>query len=281
MEIRIHLPRPLVTVTLLALGGLWYAGILSIHLPNTPLKGDALGGTPTATLITDARKDINREQVTQAVLAQREEILRYNVETLERLALETKTPEDIERLRQARTVLLGVLKEKSQSERLLLLSLQQLWDAEGTAYQTENVIGDRVLRWPVRPTLGLSATFDDTSYEKLFGFPHHAIDIPVGQGTEIRAPDGGTVAKVSLNGLGYSYIVLEHEGGLQTIYGHVTDATVQEGQTVRLGDVIGHTGGEPGTTGAGLTTTGPHLHFAVRKNGVLVDPLKYLPTIRK
>lgn len=280
MEIRIHLPRPVITLSLTAIFGLWYAGIITIHLPNTSLKGDALGGTTPATVITDARKDINREQVTQAVLAQKEEIFRYNVETLERLALTTKTSEDIEKLRQARLILLSIIKEKTQSEKLLLLSLQQLWDAEGTAYQTDGVIGDRVLRWPVTPLLGLSATFEDSAYEQRFGFPHHAIDIPVDQGSEIKAPAEGTVLNISMNGLGYSSIVLEHEGGLQTVYGHITDATVHVGEAVQLGEVIGHTGGEPGTLGAGLTTTGPHLHFAVRKDGALVDPMKYLPTIK-
>ena len=89
------------------------------------------------------------------------------------------------------------------------------------------------------------------------------------------------VLKVALNGLGYSYIVLQHEAGLQTIYGHVSDASVQEGTRVTTGEIIGHSGGEPGTLGAGLTTTGPHLHFAVRKDNVLVDPLQYLPTLSR
>lgn len=281
MEIRIHLPRPILTLTAVGVVLLWATGIITIHLPGNSLKGDALGGEHPAAVVTDARLDINREQVTQAVLAQKEEILRYTLDVLEREALTTKTPEDIKKLNDARTVLLGIIKERDQSEKLLLLSLQQLWDAEGTAYKTEGVIGDRVLLWPVMPTLGLSATFEDSEYEKRFGFPHHAIDIPADQGSDIKAPAEGVVTKVSLNGLGYSYIVLEHEGGLQTIYGHVTDATVHEGEKVAMGETIGHTGGQPGTVGAGLTTTGPHLHFAVRKDGVLVDPLKYLPTIRK
>ncbi len=276
MEIRIHIPRPMLMITAATLVVLWYTGILEIHWPGGPLRGDVIGGETPAAVITDARKDINRQQVTQAVLAQREEILRYNVEVLEREALKTNTPEDIERLREARTVLLSVIKDRDQSEKLLLLSLQQLWDAEGTLYRSDGMLGDRVLLWPVKPLLGLSATFEDAAYEKRFGFPHHAIDIPTDQGTEIKAPAAGVVLKVALNGLGYSYIVLEHENGLQTIFGHITDATVKTGDTVQAGEVIGHSGGEPGTLGAGLTTTGPHLHFAVRKDGVLVDPMQFL-----
>lgn len=279
MEIRIHIPRPMFWMTIVAALVLWGTGIIEIHWPGQSLRGELVGGERPASAIADARRDINRQQVTQAVLSQREEIYRYNVEVLERAALETKTPEDIEKLKNARSVLLSIIRERDQSEKLLLLSLQQLWEAEGTAYRTEAAIGDRVLLWPVEPSLGLSATFEDAGYEQRFGFPHHAIDIPVPQGTAIKAPAGGTVLKVALNGLGYSFIVLEHENGLQSVFGHIIDATVQIGDRVGVGQIIGHSGGEPGTMGAGPLTTGAHLHFAIRKDGVLVNPMEYLPSI--
>ncbi|HRH93900.1 MAG TPA: M23 family metallopeptidase, partial [Candidatus Peribacteria bacterium] len=132
------------------------------------------------------------------------------------------------------------------------------------------------LQWPVEPKYGISAHFEDDAYEAKFGMPHHAVDIPTEQGTVIRAPADGVVAKVSLNGLGYSYIAVDHAGGVQTIYGHVTASLVQEGDKVRTGSPIGLTGGRPGSEGAGLLTTGPHLHFAVRQDGALVDPEQYL-----
>ena len=108
---------------------------------------------------------------------------------------------------------------------------------------------------------------------------HHAIDIPTEQETDIRAPRNGTVLKVVDNGLGYSYIVLEHPDGMQTIFGHISKSLVQEGDAVHIGQIIAKSGGTPGTQGAGLLTTGPHLHFAVKVNGVLVDPLKYMPKL--
>ena len=278
MEVRIHLPRPLLTLGLLAVGLLWWNGILTVHWPTAGVQADGTGGEHPASVIRGARQDIDRERVKQAVLAQREEILRYNLDLLEASALNTKSPEDLEQLRQSRLVLLGILKERTQSEKLLLLSLEQLWDAEGTMYSLSPAPAETVFAWPVAPLLGISAHFEDSAYQKRFGFPHHAIDIPTPQDTPIAAPAGGTVVKVSLNGLGYSYLVLEHEDGLETIYGHVSDSTVKVGDHVVLGQVIGHSGGQPGTLGAGLTTTGPHLHFAVRQDGVLVDPIQYLPT---
>jgi murein DD-endopeptidase MepM/ murein hydrolase activator NlpD len=100
----------------------------------------------------------------------------------------------------------------------------------------------------VDPAEGLSATFNDAGYLERFGVPHHAIDIPVLQGSAVRAAQDGTVLKVADNGLGYSYIILSHEGNLETIYGHVSESLVQEGETIRTGQVIARSGGQPGTT---------------------------------
>lgn len=198
---------------------------------------------------------------------------------LEEQALREKNPDAIDQLNSARATLLAIIKERTTSEKLLLLSLQQLWEAEGSAFTLRNIESTTKILWPISPRMGISAHFDDADYVKRFGFAHHAIDIPTQKGTEIQAPADGTVLTVALNGLGYSYIILEHADGMQTIYGHISEALVQHGDSVKAGDVIGKTGGVPGEEGTGLYSTGPHLHFAVRINGVLVDPLKYLPKI--
>ena len=138
--------------------------------------------------------------------------------------------------------------------------------------------GDGTLAWPIQPINGISAFFHDPSYIRFFGVDHYAIDVPTPQATSIHAPADAYVVKYRNAGLGYSYILLNHGNGLSTLYGHVTGSFVTEGDVVKQGDIIGQTGGAPGTPGAGWRTTGPHLHFEVRENGQLRDPLAYLPS---
>lgn len=140
----------------------------------------------------------------------------------------------------------------------------------------ENANGVLGLQWPVPPNKGLSATFHDPGYKAKFGVEHEAIDIPQPQGSDIHAPADGYVVKVKDNGMGYSYIILAHTSGVMTLYGHVSKILVKTGDFVSTGDVIGLTGGQPGTPGAGWMTTGSHLHFEVFQDGKHVDPLLYL-----
>lgn len=103
-------------------------------------------------------------------------------------------------------------------------------------------------------------------YRASFGRQHKGLDIKVYIGDTIRAAFSGKVRIVRYEGGGYGkYIVIRHNNGLETIYGHLSAQLVEENQTVRAGDVIG-LGGNTGRS------TGSHLHFETRLCGVALDP---------
>lgn len=136
--------------------------------------------------------------------------------------------------------------------------------------------GDLKLVWPI-PYRTITASFHDAGYRARFGIVHNAIDIAAPQGTSIKVPADGTVTKIKDGGAtGLSYMVVNHDNGLGTVYLHLSGFAVSQGAYVVQGQVIGYTGGTPGTPGAGWLTTGPHLHFEVWYNSQARNPLAYL-----
>ncbi len=94
---------------------------------------------------------------------------------------------------------------------------------------------------------------------------HTGVDFGVKTGTPIRAAAGGTVLLASYS-RGYgNCVIIDHGGGTTTLYGHCSALLVSEGQSVKQGQTIARVG----STGM---STGPHLHFEVRRNGTPVRP---------
>lgn len=154
-------------------------------------------------------------------------------------------------------------------------TVEMIDSVDGQADEAVTAQSRKPFMWPVPPNK-ITAEFHDPSYPKKWGM-HQAIDIRAKQYTEIRAPANAYVFQTKDNGMGYGYIVLAHKGNLVTVHGHVAEIRVTPGTTVKKGEVIGLSGGTPGTKGAGLQTTGPHLHFEVWYKGEPVNALNYLP----
>ncbi|MBR2471818.1 MAG: peptidoglycan DD-metalloendopeptidase family protein [Clostridia bacterium] len=102
-----------------------------------------------------------------------------------------------------------------------------------------------------------------------WGGRHNGLDIANKIGTPVEAADSGVVIKSEYDGDFGNLIVIDHNNGYVTYYAHLNSMCVAVGDKVIQGQKIG----EVGNTGY---STGPHLHFEVRKNGVPTDPSKYL-----
>jgi murein DD-endopeptidase MepM/ murein hydrolase activator NlpD len=104
-----------------------------------------------------------------------------------------------------------------------------------------------------------------------FAWYHRAVDIATSLGTPIVAADAGRVVVAGWpDNSGYgNRVEINHGNGFVTLYGHMSRIDVVVGQTVNRGDKIGL----EGSTGR---STGPHLHFEIRQNGALVNPLGFL-----
>ena len=98
---------------------------------------------------------------------------------------------------------------------------------------------------------------------------HKGIDIGAAYGADIVAADGGTVLVATYSSSGGNYVIIDHGGGLCTVYMHASALYVSEGDTVSAGDTIAAVG----STGF---STGPHLHFGVIVNGSYVNPSGYV-----
>ncbi len=98
---------------------------------------------------------------------------------------------------------------------------------------------------------------------------HTGLDIAASSGTSLLAANAGRVLFSGTRGTYGKAVIIDHGGGIVTLYAHCSSLVASEGQDVKKGDVIA----KVGSTGL---STGPHLHFEVRVNGNYVDPKPYL-----
>lgn len=132
--------------------------------------------------------------------------------------------------------------------------------------------------WPISKSEGI--IFSCYGYAR--GRLHSGIDIAAPVGTKVVAADGGTViaaSNIDPGGFGNT-VIIKHSNSRWTLYAHLSNITVQNGDKVSQGQEIAKSGGAAGAPGSG-SSQGPHLHFNIQKSGGAgqgaIDPLKSLP----
>lgn len=232
-----------------------------------------------------------------------------NTKRTELDGIRTKLEENQQLLGQQQTYKQNLLTVTQDSESKFQLVLQELQsESQNADSEIRNLIkqvndrliarGDAVvlekpseLSWPIDTSRGISAYFHDPTYPFRKIMEHSAVDIRAYHGTNVTSAADGVVAvarkldwirdsKGRVLYPAYNYITIVHGGNLATVYGHLSVVGVVEGQVVKRGEIIGRSGATPGTAGAGRLTTGPHLHFEVRLNGIPQDPMQYLSTLQ-
>lgn len=172
---------------------------------------------------------------------------------------------------------------QKQQDEIIAAAMQQVWDQaklaaqglNGTIATSQGHSKTYRFIWP-EPGAQMVQGFGPTTlwFEPAYqGYPHFhtGLDTVLPLGSPVLAADDGVVLLVGSGTTGYgNYVVLEHNGGLQTLYGHLDKALVKVGDRVAQGQPIGL----EGSTG---NSTGPHLHFELRIDGKPVDPAPYLP----
>lgn len=137
--------------------------------------------------------------------------------------------------------------------------------------------GEPPLAWPVSRFL-ISQPFGCTSLELEPADPecpgghfHAGLDLAAPSGTGVRATADGVVLLARADTAGYGlHVLLDHGGGLTSLYGHLDTLAVRRGEPVLAGQAVG-------TVGSTGNSTGPHLHFEVRRGGGAIDPAGRLP----
>lgn len=127
-----------------------------------------------------------------------------------------------------------------------------------------------VMMWPLNGYYSISSGYGArTSPIRGTAEVHRGIDIPAPRNTPVMAASAGTVIFAGWNNSYGNMVIIDHGGGISTVYAHNTSLVVSAGQSVKRGQVVS----KVGSTG---DSTGNHLHFEVRKNGAHTSPMPYL-----
>ena len=150
----------------------------------------------------------------------------------------------------------------------LLVDVNDL-DVLGEALDSRRLLLESVPGgWPVRGTLSSVFGVRNSPFTETPVF-HHGLDIVALTGAPVVASASGVVVKSGYEALYGNMVVVDHGAGYRSVYGHLASCSVEEGAFVNRGEELG----KVGSTGR---STGPHLHYEVRVNGLPVNPARFL-----
>jgi murein DD-endopeptidase MepM/ murein hydrolase activator NlpD len=136
--------------------------------------------------------------------------------------------------------------------------------ARAAAQRDARGSGDLFFAWPV------NGARVSSNFGRRRGRPHDGIDLAIGKGTAIRAAESGKVVHSGWLGDYGKVVIIKHAGYYRTVYAHASRVYVSQGEFVDRGQRIALVG----STGR---STGPHLHFEIRKGEKPMNPASYLP----
>ncbi|MBI5370233.1 peptidoglycan DD-metalloendopeptidase family protein [Candidatus Uhrbacteria bacterium] len=214
---------------------------------------------------TNQQEQKTQQEKVQLALEKQQDLLEDEVGSRQTLIDQTQRSENAFRS------LLQDLKQEQAAINQQIQSLQQEVERKLKS-KTGTEAGEGPLAWPFDPSIkGLSTYFHDPTYPFRHLFEHSGIDLPAPTGTPVHAAASGYVAWARRGTQYGNYVMIIHADQTATLYAHLSRIGVSADQYVAQGDVIGAVG----STGF---STGPHLHFEVRKNGIPTNPLDYLPS---
>ncbi len=157
-----------------------------------------------------------------------------------------------------------------QAQEELIAAIKRAEAEKAAAGVEEHPYTGGAFRWPCPSSTRVTSDYG-TRVSPMSGASsnHKGIDIGASAGADIIAAADGTVTAASYSSAAGNYVMIDHGGGLYTVYMHASSLLVSPGQTVSAGDVIA----KVGSTGI---STGCHLHFGVSLNGSYVSPWSYL-----